>query len=46
MRGEVFLELALLSIRQGTEDVGVFEFVEALVIHPVHLGTATSCESK
>jgi hypothetical protein len=46
MRGEVLLELAALLFRQRPEDVGVFEFVEALVIHSVHLGTATSGESK
>jgi hypothetical protein len=46
VRREVLLELATLFFRQRAEDVGVLEFVEALVAHRAHLGTATSCESK
>jgi hypothetical protein len=46
MLREELLELAPLLLRQGAEDVGLLEFVEALVVHAVHLGTATSAESK
>ena len=46
VRREVLLELATLFVRQRAEDVGVLEFVEALVVHSAHLGTAMSCESK
>jgi hypothetical protein len=46
MRREVLFELPMLFLGKGVEDVGVLELFEAPVVHPVHLGTAMSCEPK
>jgi hypothetical protein len=46
MRREVFLEPPALLLREGVQYVGGLELTEALVIHPTHLRTAASRDSK